>query len=144
MTTSHEDLESLVRTMVDAHNARDVDAIRSHYAASDEEWAPWNRAVRAFFRAFPDYGITVQKVVIGRGEVALFYRAHGTHTAEYPAGELAGVEPTGSPVAWDEAVYYRVENGRIADVHLVVSGVERLQQLGVLPAPTPDGRGRGR
>lgn len=135
MTTSQEDLEALVATMVAAHNARDVDAIRSHYAASDEEWAPWDRAVRAFFRAFPDYGITVQRVVLGRGEVALFYRAQGTHTADYPAGELAGVAPTGSTVAWDEAAYYHVENGKIVDVHLVIGGVERLQRLGVLPAP---------
>ena len=135
MTTSQEDLEALVATMVAAHNARDVDAIRSHYGGSDEEWAPWDRALRAFFRAFPDYGITVQRIVLGRGEAAIFYRVRGTHTAEYPAGELAGVAPTGSTVAWDEAAYYRVENGKIVDVHLVIGGVERLQQLGVLPAP---------
>lgn len=130
MSTS--DVETLARRTVEALNAHDVDALRE-MAAEPEQWDLWDRTMRVFYRAFPDYRIAVQKIVVGEDAFAIFYRVTATHAAEFPAGELEGIPASGKTLSWDEAAYSLVVDGKVVAGSLVVAGVERLQQLGVLP-----------
>jgi predicted ester cyclase len=132
------DVHDLAQRTVDAFNAHDIDALRAMSAESDEDWAVWDHTLREFYRAFPDYRITVRKIIAGDDAFALFYRVSATHTAEFPAGELEGVPASGRTLSWDEAVYREVEGGKVVGGTLVVSGVERLQQMGVLPESRHD------
>lgn len=138
MAEKHE-IEALAQRMIDTLNAHDVAAMRAIASGSDEEWAPWERAFTAFFRSFPDYRVTVRKIIVGEDDFAVFYTASGTHSAEFPAGELAGIPASGKKLTWQEAVWQHVTpDGKIGDGDLVIAGHERLQQLGVLPAPGSD------
>jgi predicted ester cyclase len=101
---------------------------------SDEEWAPWERAFRDFFTAFPDYRLSVQHSVLGDSSFALFYEVTATHSAEFPAAELKGIPASGKTLTWNEAVYQEVRDGKITNGHLVIDGLARLRQLGVVPA----------
>jgi predicted ester cyclase len=129
-----DDLSAVVERMVAALNGHDVAAIRELSADSDEEWAPWERAFRDFFTAFPDYRISVQHSVLGDSSFALFYEVTATHSAEFPAAELKGIPASGKTLTWNEAVFQEVRDGKITNGHLVIDGLARLQQLGVVPA----------
>lgn len=130
------ELESFAHDFVRALNAQDIGALGRMYSVADEDWPAWERSLRIFYQAFPDYRADVEKVIAGTDAVAFFLRCTGTHSAEYPAAELAGIPPTGRKVTWHEANYVVLREGRVVHTGMVISGVERLQQLGVLPAPS--------
>lgn len=127
------DSRAVVTEMFARLNAHDPAGLRGLFSMDDEEWAPWDRSLRAMFRAFPDYRADVERMVVEGDSVAVQYRVNGTHAAEYPAAELAGIPATGRTLHWAEAQFFVVRDGLIEDGDMVVSGVERLQQLGVLP-----------
>lgn len=133
---SSYELEAFATQMIRALNAQDVNALGQMFGVTDEDWDSWARSLHAFYRAFPDYTAQVEKVVAGTDAVAIFYRVTATHAAEYPAAELERIPPTNRKVTWHEAQWIVLREGRAVHSGLVVSGVERLQQLGVLPVPT--------
>ncbi len=90
---------------------------------------------RPFRAAFPDFAFRIVDIVAEGDKVVVLGKASGTHTAEFAVGELKGIPPSGKKLEWDEAQGYRFENGQFAAGWLVVDGVSRLQQLGVLPEP---------
>lgn len=130
------ELDSFAHDMIRALNAQDVARLGNLFSVADEDWPSWERSLRIFYAAFPDYRAEAEKIVVGTDAVAVFMRCSGTHTAEYPAAELAGIPASGRKVTWHEATYVVVREGRAVHSGTVVSGVERLQQLGVLPTPT--------
>lgn len=87
----------------------------------------------AFRKAFPDYHFAIDHLIAEGDVVAVFGTAHGTHLAEYPIAELRGIPPTGRELAWHEAMWVRLKDGVFVDGNLIVDGVGRLQQMGILP-----------
>lgn len=74
--------------------------------------------------------------MIAEGDkVVVRQTVRATHAGEYPFWELKGIAPIGKQLEWTEVQILRVADGRILDGWLIVDGVSRLQQLGVLPAP---------
>jgi hypothetical protein len=56
----------------------------------------------------------------------------GTHSAEFPFGELKGIAATGKKLAWEEVTIMKYRDGVPSDFKLIVDGIARLQQLGAL------------
>lgn len=83
---------------------------------------------------FPNGSFTVDDIVSNGDKAAARWTMTGTHTAP-----IAGVAPTGKPITNRAVVFYRFENGKIAEVWLQVDQVGVLRQVGVeipgLPAP---------
>lgn len=66
--------------------------------------------LRVWRRAFPDWRDTIQDIVAQDDLVVIRVRAAGTHL-----GPIAGIAPTGLPVAWDIIEIVRVRDGRITE-----------------------------
>ncbi len=138
MADAANDVRATVERVVAALNAHDVAALRESIEAPDDVWAPWERSFVAFFEAFPDFHQTIEQIVVDGDSYGLHVLCEGTHAREYPAGELAGIPATGKRLSWHEANFGTVKDGKMEASDLVIGGVERLQQLGALPAPGPD------
>lgn len=60
--------------------------------------------------AFPGFDVTIEDIVAEGDRVAMRLTIRGTHE-----GELMGVPATGSPVEFQNVVFHRMEDGRIAE-----------------------------
>lgn len=101
-------------------------------AADANEFRFWHAPFRA---AFPDYHATIDEMIAEGDKVVVRQTVRATHAGEYPYWELKGIAPTGKQLEWNEVQILRVADGKILDGWLIVDGVSRLQQLGVLPPP---------
>jgi steroid delta-isomerase-like uncharacterized protein len=89
------------------------------------------KALNVMFRsAFPDLRVDVDNVVAEDDKVGCRWRSTGTHD-----GELFGIPPTGNKVDVTATVFYRVENGRLAEGWIARDDVGLMRQLGVIPSP---------
>jgi steroid delta-isomerase-like uncharacterized protein len=89
------------------------------------------KALNVMFRsAFPDLRVDVDNVVAEDDKVGCRWRSTGTHN-----GELFGIPPTGNKVDVTATVFYRVENGRLAEGWIARDDVGLMRQLGVIPSP---------
>jgi len=83
-----------------------------------------------FRSAFPDVWVDVDNIVAEDDKVACRWTSTGTHT-----GELFGIPPTNRKVSVTATVWYRVENGRLAEGWINRDDVGLMRQLGVIPSP---------
>jgi steroid delta-isomerase-like uncharacterized protein len=89
------------------------------------------KALNVMFRsAFPDLRVDVDNVVAEDDKVGCRWRSTGTHQ-----GELFGIPPTGKKVDVTATVFYRVDNGRLAEGWIARDDVGLMRQLGVIPSP---------
>ena len=103
-----------------------------HGPTGDEEGREAIReGLEAFFDAFPDLTATVEDVVAEGDTVAMRVTLRGTHD-----GEFMGIEPTGASVEVPNAVFTRVEDGRIAERWVQPDMLGLMRQLGVVEPPT--------
>ena len=63
-----------------------------------------------FRSAFPDVWVTVDGIIAEDDKVSCRWTSTGTHK-----GDLFGIPPTGNEVRVTATVYYRVEDGRLAE-----------------------------
>ena len=84
-----------------------------------------------FKSAFPDVWVDVDNIVAEDDKVACRWTSTGTHT-----GELFGIPATNRKVSVTATVWYRVENGRLAEGWINRDDVGLMRQLGVIPSPT--------
>ena len=119
-------------------NAHDTAGIRRFMPWTDEEWAPWERSLTAMLRAFPDFRIDVEHLIVEGDKAAALVRVTGTHTDEFPAGELEGIAATGRRISWSEAHFSVVRDGQFVAGGLVVDSLDRLRQLGAATTPQGD------
>lgn len=91
-------------------------------------------AVREFFvemfAAFPDFEMTVERVIADEAAVAVKWRAVGT----FGGGRFQGIEPTGRRVAIRGCDFFEVEDGRIRRNTSFYDGAAFARQVGMLPA----------
>jgi len=104
----------------------------------DHQAIPGMEAGRAGFRflnvmfraAFPDVWVTVDGIVAEDDKVSCRWTSTGTHE-----GELFGIPPTGKKVRVTATVWYRVEDGRLAEGWINRDDFGMMRQLGVIPTP---------
>lgn len=91
-------------------------------------------AVRAFFAemfaAFPDFALTVERVVADGDAVAVKWRGEGNFTG----GRFQGIEPTSRPVVIRGCDFLEIENGWIRRNTIFYDGASFARQIGMLPA----------
>ena len=82
-----------------------------------------------FRSAFPDVWVDVDQIVADDDKVACRWTSTGTHQ-----GDLFGIPPTGNKVKVTATVWYRVEDGRLAEGWINRDDVGLMRQLGVIPS----------
>ena len=93
----------------------------------DDEGIKWKQGFRD---AFPDYKVTVKRILVDGSDVILWNEISGTHSKEYPYGELKGIAPTNKKVTWTEIWYFNVVDGKRGEKwDMVIDGLSRLNQL---------------
>ena len=80
-----------------------------------------------FFKAFPDWHMTLEHIVVENDLVVVFLNGSGTHK-----GEFNGIPPTNKPVNVRSAELYKIENERIKGYWYVMDQLNLLKQTGAL------------
>ena len=83
------------------------------------------------FAAFPDLRAEIHQQFSDGDTVITRKTFHGTHR-----GELMGIPPTGTEVAFDVIDIVRVRDGLMVEHWNVVDAMGLMTQLGAIPAPT--------
>src|SRR2546423_9893393 len=74
--------------------------------------------------AFPDYELVADDLIAERGLVAMRATFRGVHR-----GAFAGIEPTGRSVSAGLMIFYRIENGSIAEHWMQFDAAALIAQL---------------
>jgi predicted ester cyclase len=82
---------------------------------------------RVIFAAFPDVHVTLECVIAEGDFVAERHTARATHK-----GEFMGIAATGKSIYWTENHFYRMENGRIAELWSEWSYQKLMEQIAPL------------
>ncbi len=122
--------KAVVRRMIDeVVNQGRLDAADDVF--SPQISAQAKQAFEFFRAAFPDWREDIEEVVAEGNRVAARFKCSGTHM-----GEFMGMPPTGKRMEVTEVYFLTVVDGKIVDFVGVEDNLARLQQLGLLPAPT--------
>ena len=87
-------------------------------------------AVTASRHAYPDFQLRIDEQVAEGDKIAARWSMTGTHQ-----GEFYGIPSTGKKVGHSGTTFYRLANGRIAEIWFLADMLGLMQQLGVVPTP---------
>jgi predicted ester cyclase len=90
----------------------------------------FKREVETLRSAFSDLSVTEEDTVVEGDRVASRVTFRGTHD-----GEFRGIEPTGTPVAFEAIAINRFEDGRIVEAWVQTDVMGLMRQLGVVEPP---------
>jgi predicted ester cyclase len=82
--------------------------------------------ISEFFKAFPDWRVTIEHIIAENDLVLLFLNGSGTHK-----GEFHGTLPTNKQVNIRSAELYKIVKGRISGHWYVFDQLDLLKQTGV-------------
>jgi predicted ester cyclase len=92
----------------------------------------WRQNLGGFLAAFPDYAETLEDLIVEDGAAAARITFGGTHR-----GGLLGIPPTGKRVEVGGMAILHVRAGKLAAQWAAADMLGLLQQLAVMPAPSP-------
>ena len=133
------DNKQLVRRFVQAVNDRDYDALGAFVAPDFTRHCPatpdvevrslddLRRFLEQDLEAVPDSVVTMERLVAEDEFVAFWATYSGTQL-----GPMGPFPPSGRRVVGPFAGYFRVENGKLAELHVTWDNVDMLTQLGHL------------
>jgi predicted ester cyclase len=135
----------VMRRKFQALNAQDAKEMTSYFSPEAEKEVPGGSLrgrdqiaafVSVFWEAFPDLHFTITSEVEEGAVVAIRGTMKGTHLGVFhtPAGDVA---PTGRHIDLTFSDDYELQGGVIISTHLHLDRLELLEQLGLVPAPTP-------
>ena len=81
---------------------------------------------------FPDFHLTIHKLVFEEGILALRWTWKGTHSSNYPE---VPIPPTGKQVMVSGSHFLLVEDGKLTEGWQSSDNLGFLRQLGVIPTP---------
>ena len=120
-----------------AHNLEAIDEFMApNYVHHDPELRMaqdingFKAFVSAALAAFPDFHSTPDVILAERDRVAGHFTVEGTQLGEY-----RGIPPTGNEVSFTGIVFFRIEDGKIAETWWSLDVLSLLRQLGVIPSP---------
>ncbi len=143
-TAPHADPETVVRRLIDEGFSAGRLAVTDELIADDllehqdygADHAPGAEGVRAVIRslkrAFPDFRLEIQDVVVAGDVVWTRNVATGTND-----GSFLGHAPTGKPIQIDVFDVLRVVDGRVVEHWGVPDRLGVLLQLGLMQRPAP-------
>jgi predicted ester cyclase len=134
----------VIRKKIEAFNSQVPEELRPFFSPDAEQRISGSITVngfddvmalyRVFWDAFPDFTVSLERVVEQGKIVFVEGRAVGTHTG--PLREPSGdIPPTGHRVDFAWADCYVVEDGVIVSSHQYYDSLVLLEQLGLAPAP---------
>lgn len=135
----------LVRRFVAAVNARDHDALEAivtpdftrHCPATPDVKVNSLADLRAFLEqdleTFPDSVVTLEQLVADDAHVAFWATYSGTQT-----GVMGPFPPTGRRVTGPFAGFFRVADGRLAELFVTWDNIDFLVQLGHMEGATAE------
>ncbi|MGY1706946.1 ester cyclase [Geodermatophilus sp. SYSU D00697] len=141
MSSSPEEVRTLVRRLEDAMNARQLDLLDDllapdfvrHCQATPQLCVTSREQFKDFLEAdvaaFPDNTQTFTQVVVEGDRAAVWAVYEGTQT-----GPLGPFPPLGKRARFDYAGVFRVAEGRLAELWVTWDNVTVLTQLGHLPS----------
>jgi steroid delta-isomerase-like uncharacterized protein len=130
------DSASIIRSVYDAVNARDLDRLDGLYDhevtvnGSPSSPEHLKGACQGFLNAFDDLLMSVEQLIADGDWVATRVVGRGTHTSD-----LEGIPATGQPIEVAQHDLVRVEGGRIVEVWNLYDQFGILQQVGAIPTP---------
>ena len=134
-----EETLRLVRDLLEAWNAHDLERIRTFYAPEYEgvdvgqaepQRGPQgvSRMVKSYLQTFPDLRFVEEDVVVQGNRAVLVWTAHGKH-----GGELMRIPPTGRNIAVRGASVLTVEGGKVTRGLYIWDVAGLLRSIGLLP-----------
>jgi predicted ester cyclase len=81
--------------------------------------------------AFPDYHVELEEMVAEGDKVVVRFTITGTQL-----GQWGPLPPTGKRVRFEEIVFLRFVDGRVAELRGLPDNLAALRQLGVVPTPS--------
>jgi steroid delta-isomerase-like uncharacterized protein len=134
-----EEIARLVRDLLEAWNAHDIERIETFYAPGYEgvdvgqakpqrgpQGASW--LMKRYLQAFPDLRFVDEDVVVQGDRAVLVWTAHGTH-----GGELMRIPPTGRRISVRGISVLTIEDGKITHGLYVWDAAGLLRSIGLLP-----------
>jgi steroid delta-isomerase-like uncharacterized protein len=129
--TQREENRSLYLSYLEYCNEHDLDGMTSFYTSTikvnDLPMDP--AAVSAQFApllsAFPDWHWEIRNLVVDGDHIAVHFTVTGTHRAAFQ-----GIEATGRRVTTSEFTFYRLEDGKFAEVWDLADMDAVMRQIG--------------
>ncbi len=139
-----EDNLRVVEATERAINARDLDAFANFHSEDVTLYAPNSpEPLRGrdsikhwyggFVNGFPDMNVKADRLIAQGEWVCGVYTVSGTHTGPLPGPEGEEIPPTNKPVKMSTATVYRIQGGRVTEVHEYFDQLGILAQLGLMP-----------
>jgi steroid delta-isomerase-like uncharacterized protein len=129
----------VARAIFDAIGKKDLDALSEfHTDQTIDDFVAIGeirskQAIRKFFAelfgAFPDFEMTVDRIVADRSTAAVQWHATGT----FSGGKYQGIEPTGKRVETRGADFMEITDGRVVRDTIYYDGASFARQIGMLP-----------
>jgi predicted ester cyclase len=121
--TSRDHREMLVRLFDEVWTKGNAEAAGEFYAAGDDLEA-LKQVARDLFRAFPDYHVTINDMVVEGDKVAVYWTGRGTHQ-----GEWQGIAPTGRQISVDGVDIEYLSDGKIVNEEGIIDMMSMMRQL---------------
>ena len=129
--TQREENRSLYLSYLEYCNEHDLDGMASFYKSTmrANDVLMDRAAVAAqfppLFSAFPDWHWEIRNLVVDGEYIAVHFTVTGTHR-----GAFQGIEPTGRRVTISEFTFYRLEDGKFAEIWDLADMDAVMRQIG--------------
>jgi predicted ester cyclase len=80
--------------------------------------------IKSTNKAFPDLHYTIETIVSDEDFVSTRVRVTATHK-----GEIMGIQPTGRVYTWEEAIFSRLQNGKISEEWQYLTSPSLFEQM---------------
>lgn len=133
--SSEEENKNFIRLYIDEiFNKHNLSSIERYFGGDSFENSPQagkhgvgsGQFISEFFKAFPDWRVTIEHIIAENDLVLVFLNGSGTHK-----GEFHGTLPTNKPVNLRSAELYKIVKGRISGHWYVFDQLNLLKQTGV-------------
>jgi predicted ester cyclase len=123
--------KAAVRSWYAGINSPDWETKLHPLFTQEAAWEVWREQHQAFLNSFPDFHAKVEGI-IGEGDhVAVWTTVTGTFSQPFNAGGMAGIEPQGQQLKWQEVMIIDF-SGDEPDAWFILNELDRLRQLGVM------------
>jgi steroid delta-isomerase-like uncharacterized protein len=129
--TQREENRSLYLSYLEYCNEHDLDGMASFYTSTIKvndlpmDPAAVSAQFEPLFSAFPDWHWEIRNLVVDGDHIAVHFTVTGTHRAAFQ-----GIEATGRRVTTSEFTFYRLEDGKFAEVWDLADMDAVMRQIG--------------
>jgi steroid delta-isomerase-like uncharacterized protein len=129
--TQREENRSLYLSYLEYCNEHDLDGMASFYTSTIKvndlpmDPAAVSAQFEPLFSAFPDWHWEIRNLVVDGDHIAVHFTVTGTHRAAFQ-----GIEATDRRVTTSEFTFYRLEDGKFAEVWDLADMDAVMRQIG--------------